>query len=111
MAIVAFPEAYVLKRSSTMAANDNVAVDYLDDGEPLARVTGTSSFANIPCDISSLFETEKDDLVGFLRANASNSITWTIDGVSYIGNIVGSYRYNMTGNLYNVQFNYYAKRL
>lgn len=110
MAIVDFPSEFPLKRSALINATDNIAVDYLDDGTPLLRATGTASYVTIPCEFVNLFESELDVLIAFLSTNRANQIAWTIDGIDYLGVIDGGWSYDQNGNVYNVRFRYYAQR-
>ena len=109
MTTVAFPAGFNLDRDSTFDNSSNVAVDIMSDGTPRQRVLGTVPYVTIRCKFAYLFATDKATLVSFLDDNAANTITWTIDGVNYSGVFMPGYTVTMTGPLYNVSFEYYAR--
>jgi hypothetical protein len=108
MTTAAFPDGYNLDRSTTFRNNNAVQTDIMSDGTPRQRVLGATQYKTIACKITYLTLADKDVLVTFLEDNASNTITWTIDGIDYSGVFIDSYNLSMTGPLFNVDFTYYA---
>lgn len=110
MTTVAFPSALAnyLERDSVFSHNNNVKTDIMSDGTVRVREMASGQYVSIECNFKHLFSTDKDTLETFLKTNRANTITWTIDGVAYTGNLVGGHKLTMTGSLYNISFTYYA---
>jgi len=109
MTTAAFPAGFNLERESTFDNDHGVVVDIMSDGTPRQRQLGTAQWKTIKCKFDYLTATQKDTLVSFMETNAANTITWTIDGTNYIGVFKASYSLSMSGPLYNLSFDYYAK--
>lgn len=111
MATVAFPASLsgLLERGSVFSVRSISKLDTTADGSPRVRLLGQSEYTGIRCRFRVLSDTEKDTLVTFLRDNATNTVTWTIDGDDYEGYIDGGHSVAMVGNRFNVSFQYYAK--
>jgi hypothetical protein len=108
---VAFPSGYNLERSSVFTRDNNVRVDFMDDGSQRVRVLGPDQWTTIECQFAYLTQSEKDTLVTFANTNRAEQITWTIDGTDYIGRIISPVQENMTGNRYSVSFTFRAKEV
>ena len=109
MAIVFFPAGYNLERSSQFNFDHGVTVDRLSDGAYSARELSTEAWVTVGARFRYLSLSEKDTLKGFIQNNRFNKIRWTIDGTEYIGTFMGTHTEHMTGPLYDVAFDYYAK--
>jgi len=109
MTTVAFPSGFNLERSTAFQNQSNVVVDIMSDGTPRQRTLGTVPYTRIGCQFDYLSDTDKNTLVSFLEDNAANTITWTIDGIDYSGVFMPGYNLSMTGPLYNLSFDYYAR--
>jgi len=103
---VAFPSGYNLERSTTIERDNNVSVDVMSDGSQRVRVTGSDAWVTVGARFRYLTQAEKDTLVAFINTNRAEEITWTIDGVSYIGRVISGVQETMTGNRFNIQFTY-----
>lgn len=111
MSTVAFPSGYNLSRSSQFRFHSATAVDIMSDGTPRQRTLRDSAYVTVSCLFEYLTATERAILLIFILVNSGNTITWTIDGISYSGVIVSDYSETMAGPLYNVSFEYYAQIL
>jgi hypothetical protein len=109
MSTVAFPSGYNLSRSSTFRHHPAAAVDVMSDGTPRARTLTTGRFVTVSCLFEYLTLTEMQILLLFLLVNEGNTVTWTIDGISYSGMVTNGQQRTMTGPLFSVTFEYYAQ--
>jgi hypothetical protein len=81
----------------------------MDDGTEHVRVLGATDYTVIDARLEYLTVTQMTAITTFLKTNRAEEITWTIDGIDYIGRVVGSVGRSMVGNLYNVDFRYRAR--
>lgn len=103
---VAFPAGYNMERSSPIDHDLNVRDDRMTDGTFQSREMGPDTFAEIGYQVKYLEIGEKNTLVDFLKTNRSEKMTWTIDGINYLGDFLGSrgIRETMKGNRYSLSF-------
>lgn len=106
---VAFPTGYPLRRETGFEYDLGVETDYMQDGSPRSRIFGNGEWTNIPCVVGWISLADRDALLAFFRANRGEDTTWTIDGVDYIGKIVGRVSQQMRGNTFMLRFTYHAK--
>lgn len=106
---VAFPASYNLSRSTRITDDLNTTSDIMDDGTEHVRVLGAKDYSVIDARLEYLTASQMTTIVSFLKTNRAEEITWTIDGIDYIGRVVGNVGRSMVGNLYNVDFRYRAR--
>lgn len=111
MAVVAFPTGLPLERTSVDEIDLGTHVDILDDGSVAVQELVPNEYVLLHAQFKNLYESEKDTLMTFLRANKSNYITWQPDDIFYVGVIKGKVRQTRAGHMFNVSFNYYATEL
>lgn len=103
-----FPSGYSLERSSSFEYKTNTTTDILDNGNVMQRTLNDVVNITVGAEFRYLDTTEKNTLIDFLDTNKGDVIVWTIDGITLIGYIKGSYRLSMSGNRFNVRFTYEA---
>lgn len=108
---VAFPSGYTVTRDSDFDVDLGTVQDQLDDGSIQTRVLADTVYNTIRCKFTLLTLAETDTLTEFLRTNRGEEITMTIDSVDYIGTLGSRYQKTMTGNLFNISFDYRAKKV
>jgi len=108
--MVAFISGYNLEKPLKRATDSGVEVDYLSDGTPLQRTLSREIYSTVPCKFKYLTLAKKNTLVSWLETNAGATVTWTIDGTAYTGNITG-HSEHMVGPSYQVDFSYYARKV
>lgn len=106
---VAFPASYNLSRSTRITDDLNTTSDIMDDGTEHVRVLGATDYTVIDARLEYLTSTQMTTITTFLKTNRAEEITWTIDGIDYIGRVVGGVSRSMVGNLFNVDFRYRAR--
>lgn len=111
MTTVAFPSDYIAARSTTIKNMPSEAVDILTDGTTRVRTLTTTKYAQINWKSEPLYSDEMTVLDAFLIANSANTITMTLDGKDYSGNIIGGHDVSMSGGIFYISFLYYAEIL
>lgn len=109
---VAFPSGYYIERSSKTDIDLGVQHDQLYDGTDLSQQRSSTEWHTFDCAIGALTLAEFNEILLFIRVNKMRSdITWTIDGIDYIGKIRGPVRRSFQGARYRIAFVYYAKEV
>jgi hypothetical protein len=106
---VAFPTGYYPNRAANIRIDTGMAWTPMDDGSLRGTELSVTTYTTVPITIATLTEAEKDTLLAFFDTNKAEDITWTFDGVDYIGNIRGPIGLTMVGNRYNLSFVYHAR--
>lgn len=106
---VAFPSSYNLSRSTRITDDLNTTSDIMDDGTEHVRVLGATDYTLIDARLEYLTAAQMTEITSFLKTNRAEEITWTIDGIDYIGKVSGAVSRSMVGNLFNVDFRYRAR--
>jgi hypothetical protein len=102
---VAFPAGYNLSRDSQIDEIINGRLLEMSDGSVHAQILG-DDYVVIAVTLEYQTRAEMQAIYAFLKTNRYEKITWTIDGIDYIGRVLGSIRRGMTGNLYTINFTY-----
>lgn len=105
---VAFPTTYRLTKQSTIEVADNVLHDRMDDGTLHSRKLGDNTHETVRCEVAALSQTDYVSLKAFVKANRTNDITMTLDGLNYTGRITSNLRIQKRGGWFFAVFDYYA---
>jgi hypothetical protein len=106
---VAFPSGYVPQRDITITDNFGMRWTEMDDGSLRGIEVSTVAYTDIPVRLDALTQAETLALLDFFKTYKATEVTWTLDGIDYIGYIRGPVSRTMTGNWFSVSFVYYAK--
>lgn len=105
---LAFPPGYHISRDSPIDEDPNTSLIEMDDGSIHEQILG-EPFTTIQVSLGYMTQAEMQTLLAFIRSARGIDVTWTIDGIDYIGRIRGPIRRTMTGITYNVSFGYRAR--
>lgn len=106
---VAFPAGYSPVRSIDIADRLNVHWEEMDDGDAAGQVLGTTGYSDYPITLQWLTQAEMQTIRSFVLTNQAEDITWTIDGIDFIGNITSDLDRTMNGNVWSLSFTYHAR--
>ena len=112
----AFPfSSYTLLDSSAASDDHVVSREVMDDGTPVVRVLGSSTFRTVSCEFIPMSISNAQALMYYLHANKATEFDMLSDGLgtsTYRGYIWSSPSISYSqGVLATVSFDFYGKRI
>ncbi|WP_027949872.1 hypothetical protein [Haliea salexigens] len=112
----AFPfSSYALLDTSGAMDDHIVSREVMDDGTPVIRVLGTSTFRTLTCEFVPMSISDAQALMDYLHTNKATEFDMSGDGLGtsiYRGYIWSEPRIQFSqGVLATVSFNFYGKRI
>lgn len=111
-----FPfSSYALNDSTDLSDNHIISREVMDDGTPVIRELGSSTYRTLNCEFVPMTISEAQALVDYLHTNKATEFEMTdtdaLGGSSYVGYIWSDIqvRYE-SGVLARVSFDFYGKR-
>jgi hypothetical protein len=112
----AFPfSSYTLRDSTTLTDNHVISREVMDDGTPIVRVLGSSTYRMIKCEFIPMSIADAEAMTDYLNTNRATEFEMADSGVfgaaTYTGYIWSDIevRYE-SGVLARVSFDFYGKR-